>query len=191
MSRAKPQSTQARAPATAATATAGTEPAADPQGGASIEGLFSYHLQILANVSTRIALLSIRPEFGLNIMQWRALANLHRLGESTLQALARSAGVLTSQMSRTISQLVARGLVEKTANPDDARSRSLVLTPEGRALVAEVLALRRATNERMLGELSAAERRELVALIRRVERTSRQVYAEMRSEAGGEIVFDT
>ena len=170
---------------------AGVEPAAESQGDASIEGLFSYHLQILANISTRIALLSIRPEFGLNIMQWRALANLHRLGESTLQALARSAGVLTSQMSRTISQLVERGLVEKTANPDDARSRSLVLTAEGRALVAEVLALRRATNERLLGELSAAERRELVALIRRVERTSRQVYAEMRSEAGGEIVFDT
>ena len=117
-----------------------------------------------------------------------------RLTQTTICLPPRALTTLmwtNAQMSRTISQLVERGLVEKTANPDDARSRSLVLTAEGRALVAEVLALRRATNERMLGELSAAERRELVALIRRVERTSRQVYAEMRSEAGGEIVFDT
>ena len=113
------------------------------------------------------------------------------MGEASLQALARSAGVLTSQMSRTISQLVERGLVEKSANPSDARSRSIVLTPDGKALVVEVLALRRATNERMLGDLAPSERRELVRLIRRVERTSRHVYAEMRSEAGGEIVFDT
>ncbi|MEQ8349673.1 MAG: MarR family transcriptional regulator [Sneathiellaceae bacterium] len=164
---------------------------AAPGAGESIEGLFSYHLQILANVSTRIALLSIRPEFGLNIMQWRTLANLDRLGEVSLQALARSAGVLTSQMSRTISQLVDRGLVVKTANPRDARSRSIVLTAEGHALVRKVLAVRRATNERMLGDLSQAERRQLVQLIRRAERTSRQVYAEMRREAGGELVFDT
>lgn len=158
--------------------------------GDSIEGLFTYHLQILANVSTRIALLSIRPEFGLNIMQWRTLANLDRLGEASLQSVARASGVLTSQMSRTVSQLAARGLVAKKANPADARSRSIHLTPRGKALVRRVLAVRRATNERLLGDLSPAERRQLVALIRRTERTGRQLYAEMRREAGGEIVFE-
>jgi len=156
----------------------------------SIEGLFSYHLQILANVSTRIALLSIRPEFGLNIMQWRTLANLDRLGPGSLQSVARASGVLTSQMSRTVSQLVARGLVAKTADANDARSRRIVLTPEGRALVRRVLKARRAVNARMLADLDPREQQELVALIRRVEKTSRQVYAQMRREAGGEVVFD-
>lgn len=158
--------------------------------GDSIEGLFSYHLQILANVSTRIALLSIRPEFGLNIMQWRTLANLDRRGPGSLQAIARASGVLTSQMSRTVSQLVARGLVAKTADAKDARSRRIALTPQGRALVRRVLKVRRAVNARMLANLDPDERQALVSLIRRVEGTSRMVYAEMRRRNGGEVVFD-
>lgn len=158
--------------------------------GRSIEGVFSYHLQILANISTRIALLSIRPKFGLNIMQWRALANLDRMGESTVQRVARASGVLISQMSRTISELVGRGLVEKRRNPADARSRTVALTPAGRALVAEVLDDRRAINEAMLADLDADERRQLLHLMTRVERSSRDLYTRMRREAGGEVVFD-
>lgn len=156
----------------------------------SIEGVFSYHLQILANISTRIALLSIRPKFGLNIMQWRALANLDRLGDASVQRVARSSGVLISQMSRTISELAGRGLVEKRRHPDDARSRAIALTPAGKALVAEVLADRRAINEAMLADLDEAERRQLLRLMTRVERSSRDLYARMRREAGGEVVID-
>lgn len=191
MARTRPRRDAVPQTIEAPTPTAGA--AGDATGAAeadSIEGLFSYHLQILANISTRIALLSIRPQFGLNIAQWRALANLDRLGEASLQTVARASGVLTSQMSRTISQLAARGLVAKTANPADARSRTIHLTPEGRALVRQVLAVRRATNERLLADLTPAERRQLLDLVRRTERTGRRLYAEMRREAGGEIVFD-
>ncbi|GAB4392007.1 MAG: hypothetical protein Tsb0032_05950 [Kiloniellaceae bacterium] len=163
------------------------EPGALPHPG--IESVFSYHLQILANISTRIALLSIKPKFGLNIMQWRVLANIDRLEVATIQDLARASGVLVSQVSRTISGLDEMGLVKKRTNPKDGRSRAVSLTAKGEKLVQQILKERERWNDEMLADLSPAERDQLVNLILRVEKSSRALYSRLRRDAGGEPVI--
>jgi DNA-binding MarR family transcriptional regulator len=160
-----------------------------PDAHSNIESVFTYHLQILANISTRIALLSIKPKFGLNIMQWRVLANIDRLEVATIQDLARASGVLVSQVSRTISGLDAKGLVKKRTNPKDGRSRAVSLTSKGEALVQQILEERRLWNDEMLRDLSPAEREQLMTLILRVEKSSRSLYSRLRREAGGEPVI--
>ncbi|WP_433696663.1 MarR family winged helix-turn-helix transcriptional regulator [Nocardiopsis sp. CA-288880] len=66
------------------------------------------------------------------------------------------------------NQLADRGLVERAVDPDDRRSRVLVLTDKGRAVRDELV---RATLEKTpLAALSDSELRQLMALLGRVVR---------------------
>lgn len=133
-----------------------------------IRHLFSYNLQRLAGVSSRIAHLTIRPEFQINTLDWRAMAVLDFMGVATLQLLAKRAGVQKSQMSRTISALEANGMIGREDNPRDKRSVHLRLSPKGKALVRQVLEASRERNRAMLRELSEDERLTLMALLDKV-----------------------
>lgn len=148
-----------------------------------IRDLFSFQLQRLAGLSTRIAALSIRPKYGITPREWRVLAVLKYLGEVPLQELAKHSGLLKSQMSRTVSTMIDRGYIAKTANPEDGRSILLTLSPEGLALSRSILEASLERNEEMLGTLSHAEQQILIELLRRVTRTSSKYYHDLRNAA--------
>ncbi|RPE70931.1 DNA-binding MarR family transcriptional regulator [Pacificibacter maritimus] len=133
-----------------------------------IRYLFSYNLQRLASLSSRIALLDIKQDFGINIHDWRAMAVLDFLEIAPLQTLAKRAGVQKSQMSRTVSALEDRGFIERDINPEDKRSVHLRLTQTGRDLVAKILAASRDRNRQMLQNLSDEERCELMRLMEKI-----------------------
>lgn len=148
-----------------------------------IRDLFSFQLQRLAALSTRIAALSIRPRFGITPREWRVLAVLSYLKEAPLQRLARHAGLLKSQMSRTVSLLIERGLIQRSSNPDDGRSVLLRLSPEGERIANQILAESHTRNEVMLADLSAAEQHQLFDLVQRVFKTSFAQYSSMKKSA--------
>lgn len=150
---------------------------------ADIRDLFSFQLQRLAGLSTRIAALSIRPKYGITPREWRVLAVLKYLGEVPLQELAKHSGLLKSQMSRTVSTMIDKGYIEKAANPEDGRSILLKLSPEGLSLSRVILDASLERNEEMLATLSHAEQQILVELLRRVTRTSSKYYRDLRSAA--------
>jgi DNA-binding MarR family transcriptional regulator len=151
-----------------------------------IRDLFSYNLQRLAGISTRIALLEIKPAFGLNVHDWRAIAVLDYLRAAPLHVLAQRAGVQKSQMSRTVTALEKSGLVEKSPNPEDGRSSLLVLTEKGKSTVRQVLAASRERNHRMLAYLDDRERVLLAELIEKATRGSLEVLGELRGRGGKE-----
>ncbi|GAA0997472.1 MarR family winged helix-turn-helix transcriptional regulator [Nocardiopsis tropica] len=66
------------------------------------------------------------------------------------------------------NQLADRGLVERAVDPDDRRSRVLVLTDKGRAVRDELV--RAALEKSPLAALSDSELRQLMALLGRVVR---------------------
>jgi len=147
-----------------------------------IRYLFSYNLQRLAGLSSRIALLDIKPHFGINMHDWRAMAVLDFLGVVPLHILASRAGVQKSQMSRTITALEAKGFVERETNPQDRRSVDLRLAPKGRELVASVLSASRERNRHMLAELTEEERHELMRLMEKVTVGSLSYLRELKGE---------
>lgn len=148
-----------------------------------IRDLFSFQLQRLAGLSTRIAALSIRPQYGVTPREWRVLAVLNYLGEVPLQELAKHSGLIKSQMSRTVSGMIDRGYIAKTANPEDGRSILLKLSPEGLSLSRAILDASFERNQQMLATLSHAEQQILIELLRRVTRTSSKYYHELRNSA--------
>ena len=55
------------------------------------------------------------------------------------QALGRALHIAASRMVGLIDDLEERGLVERRANPDDRRARSLYVTPAGRKLIGRLM----------------------------------------------------
>ena len=80
-------------------------------------------------------------------------------------ALAERLGVTQQAASKQVADLVARGLVERGADPDDRRASRVTLSPRGQAAVDAGRAARRAVNDEideLLGPRgSAALRRHL------------------------------
>jgi DNA-binding MarR family transcriptional regulator len=80
--------------------------------------------------------LRIRAASGLTPSQSSILANLATAGPLHLGELARREAVTAPSASRVVERLVELGLVERTADPEDARRHILNLTRDGRDAAA-------------------------------------------------------
>ena len=63
------------------------------------------------------------------------LADVRRLGPVRPSELADQMRLDLSTVSRHITSLVERGLLERTADPEDARAQLVRLTPDGEAVL--------------------------------------------------------
>jgi DNA-binding MarR family transcriptional regulator len=84
------------------------------------------------------------------------------------QAIGELIGLNPTQMVFLVDELEHRGLVERRRNPADRRSYSLYLTEPGRAMLAAVQEAAKAHQDSLGGSLTADEREQLTALLRRV-----------------------
>ncbi|MEH0580523.1 MarR family transcriptional regulator [Streptomyces sp. B21-108] len=98
-------------------------------------------------------------ELGLTVAEFDVLVALRRAGEPYRlkpNQLARSLMLSTGGTTNVTHRLVARGVVEREADPSDARSTWLKLTPDGVAL-AERAVLANSTEHEALFEGVPAE----------------------------------
>ena len=99
------------------------------------------------------------------------LATLRRSGEPyelTAGELMRSAMVTSGAITQRLDRLETRGLVRRGPHPDDGRVVLVSLTPAGRELYAANAAKAVRVSEETLDPLSAREREQLLALLRRL-----------------------
>jgi len=82
--------------------------------------------------------------------------------------LAETLCVDASTATKTLARLERDGIVERQADQADGRVSRVFLTKRGRALVRPVVRIWTDTEERLVKELSAPERAQLVRLLRRV-----------------------
>jgi DNA-binding MarR family transcriptional regulator len=100
-----------------------------------IRDLLSYRVHMVANLLSRGAELRYRREFGVSLWEWRTIALLGAAEEAlSLGHLARAAGIDKSQMSRVVSGLAKRRIVQRDAHPGDGRGVHLTLSKTGRKL---------------------------------------------------------
>ena len=79
-------------------------------------------------------------------------------------ALVLSSGAVTNRIDR----VEEAGLVERRPDPDDRRGTLVALTEKGRQVVDDAVLAHLANEERLLGALSAGERRRLAGLLRKL-----------------------
>jgi DNA-binding MarR family transcriptional regulator len=83
------------------------------------------------------------------------------------QELGAVMGIDPSTMVALIDELEAAGLARRRPRPSDRRAREVAITPKGRRTLERARRLATDVEDEVLRGLSAAERRDLLALLRR------------------------
>lgn len=125
------------------------------------------HLLRLAYQSASAHLAHRLKPYDMKPQQFATLLRLRELGPTSQNRLGDAVGMPRANIHKMVERLAARGLVKTAADPADARRRLVMLTAEGRALVARLIPLDRASTEDALAPFSQEERRQLYGLLRR------------------------
>jgi DNA-binding MarR family transcriptional regulator len=99
-----------------------------------------------------------RPDFGLTLTQIATLATIERHGPMTPREAAEHERVQPPSMTRVLSNLEERGLIDRTAHPSDGRQQLVSLTRPGKDLLREDRRRRDAWLALRLAELTVEER---------------------------------
>ena len=119
----------------------------------------------------------------LTTSQAQALRLIILDGPQRIGSLARELGVTMATASRTVDALVAAGLVEREADPRDARAVRVMLTARGRK--EHALRYRRFVRalERLSDDLSEIERRQLADALETLGRLFASAASEDQARA--------
>lgn len=86
-------------------------------------------------------------------------------------AVGRTLAIKRANMVSLVNELIEIGFVDREAAADDRRAFALMVTPAGSEAMERALRLIRSHEERLLGGLTAGQRRTLGALLNRIERS--------------------
>ena len=111
-----------------------------------------------------------RTRYGLDIPEWRVMATLGFRDEAcSAQYISQCTRTHKSTISRAVTSLLGRALLERVENADDRREFRLRLTQKGRALYEELIPRLLRREQEILGCLSARERDEFARLLGKIE----------------------
>ena len=110
-----------------------------------------------------------KQRFGLEIPEWRVIATVGPAFSCTAQHIADSTRMHKTRVSRAISHLVKRDLIERASNADDRREMELRLTKAGRAMYAELVPLALERERALLACLNEEELRAFTEGLDRLE----------------------
>ena len=106
---------------------------------------------------------------GLSMAKLLALKALSEAGESLpLGQLAERLSCVKSNITQLVDRLEADGLVARTPEPHDRRTRLAALTPAGRTAGQEGTRVQQQAEAELLGNLTPEEARQLAVLLGKI-----------------------
>jgi DNA-binding MarR family transcriptional regulator len=113
-----------------------------------------------------------QQRYGLDIPEWRLLATLgFRNDPCSAQYVSDCTRTHKSTISRAVTALMQRQFIERVENEDDRREFRLRLTRKGRMLYEELIPRLLRREQEILACLSAQERKDLAALLGKIEKS--------------------
>jgi DNA-binding MarR family transcriptional regulator len=104
-------------------------------------------------------------DLGITPVQYAILQMVHNHPGFDQRTLARNIALDTSTTAGVVDRLEARGLMARSAAPDDRRVRLLTLTPAGEQLLSDAIAPMERAQELILAPLTSAQRDEFMRLL--------------------------
>jgi len=104
---------------------------------------------------------------GLTAAQWQVLGFLED-GPATAAEVARRRGLRRQSVQETVNRLLRNGMLDRTANPADARAPLLSLTRRARAALRELGAAQVEWAEDVAAEVSQADLETTLRTLRRL-----------------------
>ena len=130
-----------------------------PSQALELENFLPYRLSVLAqHVSESLHDLYAGP-FGLTVTQWRVMAALGRFAPLTASDVGQRIVMDKVAVSRAVTGLMKRGLVERATDKADRRRASLRLSSRGRAMHGRIVPIALAFEARLYQALNAEEAR--------------------------------
>ncbi|MEM7272639.1 MAG: MarR family winged helix-turn-helix transcriptional regulator [Actinomycetota bacterium] len=106
--------------------------------------------------------------FGVSLPEWRVLQEAMVRPGTSQGEVAETHGLNVMVVSRAVSGLVRKGLIEVAPDPDDRRRRLLHVTETGAALGQDIAGRAAVMYDHIFSALSRAEREQLDELMDRV-----------------------
>jgi len=139
--------------------------------------------RLAAEVSNALAA-EYQERYDLDIPAWRVLATLgFRKEACSAQYVAECTRTHKSTVSRAVTALMKRQIVERVENENDRREFRLRLTRKGRSLYEELFPRLLQREQEILGCLSTQERRDLVSLLGKLEASLSLVQTSAEADA--------
>lgn len=144
--------------------------ASAPRAELDLNQFLPYRLNRLADQISQSLAELYAERYQLNVAQWRVLAWLSHCDDLTAKKVCAYTNMDKARVSRAIQALEERGLISRTPSPKDQRLHDLHLTEAGQALLAELVPEAQAWEAELVATLSAGEYRDLLNVMRKLER---------------------
>jgi DNA-binding MarR family transcriptional regulator len=127
--------------------------------------------RLAAEVSAALAS-EYQQRYGLDIPGWRVLATLgFRVEPCSAQYIAHCTRTHKSTISRAVTALMQRQLVERVENQHDRREFRLRMTRKGRALYEQLIPRLKRREQEILSCLTAQERESFARALGKIEKS--------------------
>ena len=142
--------------------------------------------RLAAEVSTALSG-EYQQRYELDIPEWRVLATLgFRVEACSAQYIAHCTRTHKSTISRAVTALMARQLVERVENKDDRREFALRMTPRGRALYQRLIPRLLRKEQEIMSCLTATERKDFARMLGKIENSLDLVQTSQDAGKAGE-----
>ncbi|WP_349628670.1 MarR family transcriptional regulator [Bradyrhizobium sp. JYMT SZCCT0180] len=139
--------------------------------------------RLAAEVSSALSA-EYQVRYGLDIPEWRVLATLgFRVEPCSAQYIAHCTRTHKSTISRAVTTLMKRQMIERVENEEDRREFRLRMTGKGKALYEELIPRLLRREQEILSCLSAPERKALAALLGKIEASLDLVQTSAEADA--------
>jgi DNA-binding MarR family transcriptional regulator len=147
-------------------------------------GFVPFRLNRLAAEVSAALSSEYQERYGLDIPEWRVLATLgFRDDACSAQYISHCTRTHKSTISRAVTALMKRQLVERVENQDDRREFALRMTRKGNALYEELIPRLLAKESRIMSCLSARERKDFAAMLGKIENSLDLVQTSQEADA--------
>jgi DNA-binding MarR family transcriptional regulator len=140
-----------------------------------LEKFLPYRLSVLSNRLSGVIAESYSARFGLSIPEWRVIAVLALSPGLSAAEVGERTAMDKVAVSRAVSRLLKAGRVRRETAAGDRRRSVLELTSDGRRIYQRVSPALRAFEAALLAALNPGERRQLDALLRKLEALAPQL----------------
>jgi DNA-binding MarR family transcriptional regulator len=130
-----------------------------------LETLPGHYIRRLQQIAVAI-FLQETESFGVTPVQYAALQAVRKAPQTDQRTLAGSIGLDTSTIAGVVDRLEGRGLMQRSASPNDKRVRLLSLTEAGTALLDAIEPAMLRAQERILEPLPQREQAEFIRMLR-------------------------
>lgn len=135
-----------------------------------LEDFLPYKLSILSNKVSATIAQTYKHKFALSITEWRIMAVLGEYSDISADEVSAKTQIEKSILSRSISKLLTRQLLQRDFAEDDRRRSVLRLSELGRNVYAEVLPISHQYQEALLTCFTHSEKELFSRLIERLQK---------------------